>query len=126
LSDQEIAAAEAMRAEYGRIEQTYADVNELPDEVDHRLGEIETALAALDNRPARYDPAEVPHAGVFVSIDGSGTLRVERGYVRPEDEPAVSERESETVDSEAAAAVAGWKGRGVRPLARPNRRTTKA
>jgi ParB family chromosome partitioning protein len=29
-------------------------------------------------------------AGVFVSVDGSGALRVERGYVRPEDEPPVA------------------------------------
>src|SRR5262249_55064138 len=34
-------------------------------------------------------------AGAFVSIDGSGKLRVERGYVRLEDEPAVHEHELE-------------------------------
>ena len=33
-----------------------------------------------------YDPAEIARAGVFVSIDGDGDLRIERGYVRPEDE----------------------------------------
>jgi ParB family chromosome partitioning protein len=27
----------------------------------------------------------VARAGVFVSIDGSGALKVERGFVRPED-----------------------------------------
>jgi hypothetical protein len=30
--------------------------------------------------------AKCGRAGAFVSIDGSGALRVERGYVRPEDE----------------------------------------
>jgi hypothetical protein len=29
---------------------------------------------------------KISRAGAFVSIDGSGGLRVERGYVRPEDE----------------------------------------
>jgi ParB family chromosome partitioning protein len=43
-------------------------------------------LAAFENRPVRYDPAEIPRAGAFVSIDSDGHLAVERGYVRPEDE----------------------------------------
>jgi ParB family chromosome partitioning protein len=46
-------------------------------------------VAAFDERPVTYDPAEIARAGAFVSIDGSGSLRVERGYVRPEDEPPV-------------------------------------
>jgi ParB family chromosome partitioning protein len=93
LTDAEAATAEALRAEYDRLEQTYADADELPEEADQRLGEIETALAALDERPVKYDPAEVARAGAFVSIDGAGTLRVERGYVRAEDEPVVHKSE---------------------------------
>ena len=45
-------------------------------------------LEAFDERPALYDPAAMANAGVFVSIDADGDLRVERGYVRPEDEAA--------------------------------------
>ena len=37
--------------------------------MDARLGEIETALAAFEDRPVSYDPAEIARAGVFVSID---------------------------------------------------------
>ena len=96
MSDEETATAEALRAEYEKLEQAHADAEELPEEVDQRLGEIETALAALDERPVKYDPEEIARAGAFVSIDGSGALRVERGYVRPEDEPAVPESEPET------------------------------
>jgi len=95
MSDEEVATAEALRAEYERLEQTHAEADELPEEVDQRLGEIETALAALDERAVKYDPDEVARGGVFVSIDGSGALRVERGYVRPEDEPAVAQPEPE-------------------------------
>lgn len=93
MSEQEIATAEALRSECAELEQAHADADELPEEVDQRLGEIETALAALDERPVRYDPEEIARAGAFVSIDGSGELRVERGYVRPEDEPAAPEPE---------------------------------
>ncbi len=66
-------------------------MEDLPEAVDQRLGEIETALAAIEDRPAVYDPADIARAGAFVCIDGSGHLRVERGYVRPEDEPPIDE-----------------------------------
>ena len=88
MSDDETAAAAALRSEYDRLEQAHAEADELPEEIDQRLGEIEAALAALEERPVKYDPDEIVRAGVFVSIDRSGALRIERGYVRPEDEPA--------------------------------------
>lgn len=96
MSDEEIATAAALRSEYDRLEEVHAEADELPEEIDQRLGEIEAALAALDERPLKYDPAEVARAGVFVSIDGSGELRIERGYIRPEDEAAIPEAERES------------------------------
>jgi ParB family chromosome partitioning protein len=58
----------------------------LPDEADKRLGEIEAALAAFEDRPTIYDPAEIARAGAFVSLDQDGRLRIERGFVRKDDE----------------------------------------
>jgi len=89
LTDEEVAAREALQAEYDRLEEAHARSEDLPDDVDQRLAEIETALAAFEERPVRFDPGEITRAGAFVSIDGSGNLRVERGYVRPEDEAPV-------------------------------------
>ena len=86
LTDEERASHDALKAEYDRLEEEYAQADELPEEVDQRLGEIETALAAFDARAVVYDPTEIARAGVFVSIDADGDLRIERGYVRPEDE----------------------------------------
>jgi ParB family chromosome partitioning protein len=91
---EEDAAREALQAELDRLEADYADAPELPEEVDARLGEIETALKALDSRPVRFDPAEIARAGAFVSIDAGGTLRIERGFVRPEDELPTVEPET--------------------------------
>ena len=82
----EQAAYEALTAEFAQIEAEQEGVDELPDDVDARLAEIETAMEAFQNRPVVYDSADKAQAGVFVSVDGSGGLRVERGYVRPEDE----------------------------------------
>ena len=93
LTDEQAAAHVALKAEYEGLEETYAALEDLPEDVDQRLGEIETALADFHNRPVVYEPADIARAGVFVSIDPSGTLRVERGYVRPEDEPPVEQPE---------------------------------
>ena len=92
LTEEERATREALREEFDRIESEYAEADELPDEIDERLGEIEQALEAFERRPAIYDPADTAMAGAFVSIDADGSLAVDRGYVRPEDErPAGSD-----------------------------------
>jgi ParB family chromosome partitioning protein len=92
LTDEERATREALGDEWDNLEAEYAEADELPDEVDRRFGEIEQALEAFKRRPTIYDPADIAIAGVFVSIDSDGSLSVDRGYVRPEDElPAESE-----------------------------------
>jgi len=88
LTSEEQATSDALREEMDRLCAEHKAGGDMSDQVDARLGEIETALEAFQNRPMRYDPAEVVRAGAFVSLDGSGALRIERGYVRPEDEPA--------------------------------------
>ena len=89
LSEEENASFAALKAEQDALEEQYSQADELPDEVDQRLGEIETAIAAFENRPVHYDPAEIARAGIFVSIDNEGALHFERGFVRPEDEAPV-------------------------------------
>ena len=93
LTSEEHATIDALKAEYAKLEEAYNGADELPDEVDERLGEIEAALAAFDDRPVIYDPADIARAGVFVSIDAEGALSVDRGYVRSQDEAPVSEPE---------------------------------
>jgi ParB family chromosome partitioning protein len=89
LTPDEQATFDALTAEQTKLEIEYERADELPDEVDARLGEIEAALAAFENRPVRYEPTEIARAGVFVSIDTEGHLDVDRGHVRAEDEPSM-------------------------------------
>ncbi|MFC6199178.1 ParB/RepB/Spo0J family partition protein [Ponticaulis profundi] len=98
MSEDEIASFQALKAEYDKLEDEYADAEEFPEEIDTRLGEIETAMEALQERPVRFEPDEIAMAGVFVSIGHDGRLRVERGYVRPEDEPSVQSDGLDEVD----------------------------
>ncbi|MER9002557.1 ParB/RepB/Spo0J family partition protein [Mesorhizobium sp. M0862] len=106
LTEEEQATRASLQAELDRLEETYAATDDLPDEVDERLGEIETAISALDERAEVFDPEEIRRAGAFVSIDASGNLRVERGYVRPDDErPIEPEADVETKDGDVATAA---------------------
>jgi ParB family transcriptional regulator, chromosome partitioning protein len=98
LTDEERMTREALRAELDRLEAEYADADELPEDVDQRLGEIETALVAFEERPVIYDPADVARGGAFVSIDSEGRLHIDRGYVNPEDEPPTQPTETDGHD----------------------------
>ncbi|MBN9259767.1 MAG: ParB N-terminal domain-containing protein [Hyphomicrobium sp.] len=93
LTDEETTTRDALQAEFEKLEDEYAEAREVPEEVDRRLGEIEAAMEALDDRPVVYEPGDIARAGAFVSIDSTGALRVERGYVRSEDEPPISDDE---------------------------------
>jgi ParB family chromosome partitioning protein len=95
LSPEEQATTDALNAEQAKLESDYQDADELPDEVDQRLGEIEVALTAFEDRPMLYDPTEVTRAGVFVSIDSEGRLSVDRGYVRVEDDVSATDLDVE-------------------------------
>ncbi|MBZ0227112.1 MAG: ParB N-terminal domain-containing protein, partial [Bauldia sp.] len=101
LTADEQATIDALKAENAKLEAEYEGADELPDDVDERLGEIETALANFESRPVHYDPADIVRAGVFVSIDADGSLLVDRGYVRPEDETPAA------IDGEDTAANTG-------------------
>ena len=89
LTAEEEATLAALTAEAEAIEAASAEAEELTEEQDRRMGEIEAAIDALNDRPIRFDPADVAIAGAFVSLDRNGRLQVERGFVRPEDERAV-------------------------------------
>lgn len=109
ITAEEAATREALQAEYDRLSEEHQDADELPDDIDERLGELETALAAFENRPLAFDPAEVARAGAFVSITHDGGLRVERGYIRPEDELPV-EPDAGAEQGEVAAMAASYHG----------------
>ena len=117
LTSEEQASFDAFQAEYDTLQAKYEDADELPDEVDARLGELEEALEAFANRPDVFKPAEIVHAGAFISIDAEGGLLVERGYVRREDEAAFVAATTEP-DPDARSATSGSDENGAPPVQR--------
>jgi ParB family chromosome partitioning protein len=91
LTETEQASYDALKVEYGKLHEEYDGAEEFPEEIDRRLGELEAEIEALDSRPCRFPPEEVARAGVFVNLDPSGLLRIERGFVKPEDEAATED-----------------------------------
>ena len=106
LSTEDCATHAALLAEYRALEEEYSDQDEYPEEVDAKLGALEAAIEAFEQRPLIFDPVEVARAGVFITLDRDGNLAVYRGYVRPEDEA----REETAANG---AAELGAEGQGV-------------
>ncbi|TCR94794.1 ParB/RepB/Spo0J family partition protein [Rhizobium sp. BK418] len=101
-SEEDLARHDALQAEYDRLDAEYASASDYSEETEQRLEELGTELDRLNDRPYVYDPEDLARSGVFVSLEANGTLRIERGYVRPEDEPQVEmtcavEQEGDTV-----------------------------
>ena len=98
LTPEQEATLAALQAEIEALEGEWADAPEMPEEIDARLVAIDAEIGALIDRPTTFDPVEMARAGAFVSIDRDGELTIERGYVRPEDEPAAGGETAEGGD----------------------------
>ncbi|MBB3862516.1 ParB family chromosome partitioning protein [Novosphingobium hassiacum] len=87
----------ALQTEIEDLEAEWADAPEVPDEIQARMEALDAAIGALGERPVSFDPQDMALAGVFVSIEPDGLLCIERGYVRPEDEPVAETGNDETL-----------------------------
>jgi len=110
MTEAEQARLAALQGESDEIEAQWADERDVPQDVYDRLDAINVEIGKLADRPLVFEPADVAIAGVFVSIERDGSLCVERGYVRPEDEPAAdpvpdgTEHELVSVDGDTGSA----------------------
>ncbi|HET6525441.1 MULTISPECIES: ParB/RepB/Spo0J family partition protein [unclassified Sphingopyxis] len=105
MSDEEAKRAAELEAEGEALSAEWSDVEDVPDEVHARLEAIDAEISRINERPINFDPADVAIAGAFVSIDNDGTLRVERGFVKPEDEAPPAEQDGGTGGGEGAEAA---------------------
>ncbi len=106
LGDEDQAVLTALQEENDRLVDEYDTAEELPEEVERRFGEIESAIATLEAQMAAFNPDEVERAGAFVSIDDEGTLCVDRGYIRQEDEVPQADASFDAGQAEADTATA--------------------
>lgn len=98
LSEEDTAAYDASQEEYDRLTAEYDGYDELPDEADQRFGELEAEIERIDAKRHTYDADEIARGGVFVILNHDGTARIERGFIRAEDEAPEAEDETTIVD----------------------------
>jgi ParB family transcriptional regulator, chromosome partitioning protein len=84
LSKKERKQLRKLEVRYDALCEKYPNGNP-PAEVEAKLARIERAIEALQKES--YAAKDVALAGAFVALAGDGSVRIERGYVRPEDEP---------------------------------------
>ena len=101
ISEEEKERYDAALEEYDALSDEHAGSEELPEDIDRRMGELEEIIDTIEQRPAIFDPADMARGGAYVSIDSNGLLKIDRGYVRPEDEALIEEQDDEhSQDSE--------------------------
>jgi ParB family chromosome partitioning protein len=88
-NEEDLGRHDALKAEYDKLGAEYAEADEYSEETEAWLEGLGNELDALNDRPYIYDPEEVARGGAFISLAANGELQIERGFVRPEDEPVV-------------------------------------
>ena len=88
-----------LKEEAEQIEAQWSEDPNVPQEIYDRLDAIDSEIGILVDRPMTFDPAEMAMAGAFVTIEPDGSLSIECGYVRPEDEPVVEAEGAEGDDA---------------------------
>lgn len=76
-----------LRAEADALEAEWDGNADLPPEIEARTHAIDVEIGRLAQGRRIFDPEEQARAGVFIGIEEDGTLYIDRGNVRPEDEP---------------------------------------
>lgn len=86
MTAEEEARVAELEAEGEEIDREWSEAEEVPDDIHARVDAINAEYAAIEKRPLTFAPEEIAIAGVFVSLERDGSIRIDRGYVRPEDE----------------------------------------
>lgn len=83
LSAEDEASLSAAHAEFDDLTEQHQAADELSDDVDARFGELEAEIERLEARRTAYDADDVSRGGAFVVLNHDGTVRIERGFIRP-------------------------------------------
>lgn len=100
----EVALTEADETRRDELALEYPNgADDAPAEVQAELEAIEIELDTLEERERAFRPEDVTRGGATIALIHDGTLRIERGYIRPEDEPqAEAEPEGEEDEADAS------------------------
>ena len=86
LSDEDEARLDALSAEYDTLAEGYESFEEMPEDIAAKLEAVSDEIDAYSAKRSAYDPNVIANGGAFVVLHHDGTVRIERGFVRAEDE----------------------------------------
>ncbi len=112
LSAEDQTALQVAQTEFDQLTEQHQTADELPDEVDARFGELETQIEQFETKRQAYDPGDVARGGAFVILNHDGSVRIERGFIRPEDDKAHPEA-GEDGDGQASDEEGGGDGQAT-------------
>ncbi len=98
FTEEELARHDSLQAEFDKLSEEYEAADDYSEETEARLDDLDAQLTALNERPYVLDPDDVARGGAFISLAGNGELKIERGFVRPEDEPVIEAEEGDAAD----------------------------
>ncbi|MGD9664298.1 MAG: ParB/RepB/Spo0J family partition protein [Novosphingobium sp.] len=86
LSDEDEKRLEAASAQYDQLVENFDSYDEMPEDVAAKVEALDAEIDAISDKRHAYDAKLIAHGGVLVVLNHDGTVRIERGFVRAEDE----------------------------------------
>ena len=86
LSDEDETRLEALSTEHDELAEGYSSYDEMPEDVAAKLEAVSDEIDTISEKRSAYDANVVAYGGAFVVLHYDGSVRVERGFVRLEDE----------------------------------------
>lgn len=87
LSDADKDRLDDATAEYDSLMQGYDAYEDMPEDVVAKVKALDAEIDAIEQKQYAYDPEVIARGGVFVCLGSNGAARIERGFVKAEDEP---------------------------------------
>jgi len=97
LSDADKDRLDEATAEYDGLMQGYDAYEDMSDEVVAKVKALDAEIDAIEAKQLAYDAQVIARGGAFVCLGSNGTVRIEHGFVKAEDEP---QPEAETEDGD--------------------------
>jgi ParB family chromosome partitioning protein len=105
LTADEQAKLDSLQAEYAALD----DNGEESDESSERMSELDRQISEIEDRDGVWTPEQLGIAGAVVFLGHDGKVRIEHGFVKPEDMPKPASK------GQTAKAAAGSSGDAEEP-----------
>jgi len=86
LTDEDEARLDALSTEHDALAEGYESYDEMPEDVAAKLEAVSDEIDALSAKRSAFASSVIANGGAFVILNHDGTVRIERGFVRAEDE----------------------------------------